>query len=214
VHALHRARASPPARPAAVPLQVVKPAPVTTTTTLTSTPNPSTTGQAIALSATVTSATGVPTGTVTFRDGANVLGTVTLVNGSASLSVSMRTTGTHPLTATYNGSAMFAVSASATVNQVVNAAPKDTVTIIRSKLTVATGELLVEGINTPIPGGGFAAGVTIWAGAAAANGASCTGVPVGSAPAVGGAWQFKQATTFRPTTVCVQSSGGGVASGA
>ena len=169
---------------------------------------------AVALSATVTSATGVPTGTVTFRDGANVLGTVTLVNGGASLSVSMRTAGTHPLTATYNGSATFALSTSATVNQIVNPAPKDTVTITRSELTVATGELFVQGTHTPIPGGGFATGVTIWAGAAAADGASCTGVPVGSAPAVGGAWQFRQVTPFRPTTICVQSSGGGVASGA
>jgi hypothetical protein len=203
-----------PSTSAVVTQAVNAPGAAATTTTLTSTPNPSTTGQAVSLSATVTAATGVPTGTVTFRDGANVLGTVTLVNGSASLSVSMRTTGTHPLTATYNGSATFAISISATVNQVVNAAPKDTVTITRSELTVATGELLVEGTNTQIPGGGFAAGVTIWAGAAAANGASCTGVPVGSAPAVGGAWQFRQVTPLRPTTICVQSSGGGVASGA
>src|SRR5207249_783414 len=136
--------------------QVVKaPAAAVSATALPSTPNPATTGQAVTLSATVTSATGVPTGTVTFRDGANVLGTVTLVNGSASLSVSMRTAGTHPLTATYNGSATFAISTSATVNQVVNAAPKDTVTITRNELTVATGELLVEGTNTQIPGGGF-----------------------------------------------------------
>ena len=122
-----------------------------TTTTLTSTPNPSTTGQAVTLSATVISAAGVPTGTVTFRDGTNVLGTVTLVNGNASLSVSMRTAGTHPLTATYNGSATFGVSTSATVNQVVNAAPTDTVTITRAELTVATGDLLVQGTNTQIP---------------------------------------------------------------
>jgi len=97
-------------------------------------------------------------------DGANVLGTVTLVNGSASLSVSNRVAGTHPLTATYNGSATFAVSISATLNQTVTAAAPDTVTITRAVLTVATGELLVEGINTQIPGGGFAAGVTIWSG--------------------------------------------------
>ena len=200
----------------AVVTQVVNaPAAAATTTTLTSTPNPSTTGQAVTLSATVTSTAGVPTGTVTFRDGANVLGTVTLVNGSGSLSVSNRIAGTHPLTATYNGSAAFAISTSATVNQVVNAAPKDTVTITRSELTVATGELLVAGINTQIPGGGFAAGVTIWVGAAAADGASCTGIPVGSARiAVDGTWQFRQVIPFRPTTICVQSAGGGVASGA
>src|SRR5206468_641305 len=141
--------------------QVVNaPAAAATTTTLTSTPNPSTTGQAVTLSATLTSAPAVRSATLTFRDGATVLGTVTLVNGSASLSVSTRTAGTHPLTATYNGSATFTISTSATVNQVVNAAPKDTVTITRNELTVATGELLVEGTNTQIPGGGFAAGVT------------------------------------------------------
>src|SRR5438093_2685521 len=99
--------------------QIVNPA--ATSTSLTSSPNPSTSGQAVTLSSTVTSAAGVPTGTVTFRDGATALGTVTLVNGSASLVTSTLTVGTHPLTATYNGSATFAVSTSATVNQVVNA---------------------------------------------------------------------------------------------
>src|SRR5207244_10941 len=95
-----------------------------TATTLTTTPNPAVVGQAVTLSTTVTAlapAVGLPTGTVTFRDGATVLGTVTLVNGSASLVTSTLTVGTHPLTATYNGSATFAVSTSATVNQVVNA---------------------------------------------------------------------------------------------
>src|SRR3989449_343869 len=98
------------------------PAAAATTTTLTSTPNPSTTGQAVTLNATVTSAAGVPTGTVTFRDGATVLGTATLVNGSASISISTLAAGSHPLTAAYGGSATFAASTSAVVNQVVNAA--------------------------------------------------------------------------------------------
>src|SRR5207253_4560243 len=58
-----------------------------TTTSLTSTPNPSAVGQAVTLRATVSPvapATGVPTGSVTFRDGATSLGVVALVNGSAS----------------------------------------------------------------------------------------------------------------------------------
>jgi len=211
--ALYDGSATFPASTSAVVHAVNAPGAAATTTTLTSTPNPSTAGQVVALSARVTSVAGVPAGTVTFRDGANVLGTVTLVNGSASLSVSNRVAGTHPLTATYNGSATFAVSISATLNQTVTAAAPDTVTITRAVLTVATGELLVEGINTQIPGGGFAAGVTIWSGPA--NGASCTGVPVGSTRVgAGGTWQFRQVTPFRPTTVCVQSAGGGVASGA
>src|SRR2546427_194147 len=106
----------------AVVTQIVNaPAAAATTTSLTSTPNPSTTGQAVTLSATVTSAAGVPTGTVTFRDGATVLSTVTLVNGSASLSISTLAAGSHPLTAAYNGSATFAASTSAVVTQIVNA---------------------------------------------------------------------------------------------
>src|SRR5207249_296790 len=61
----------------AVVTQIVNaPAAAATSTTLTSTPNPSTTGQAVTLSATVPSAAGVPTGTVTLSDGATALGTV------------------------------------------------------------------------------------------------------------------------------------------
>src|SRR5438034_118002 len=103
--------------------QVVNaPAAAATSTSLTSTPNPSTVGQTVPLSATVTSGAGVPTGTVTFRDGATVLATVTLVNGSASFQTAALAAGSHPLTATFNGSAAFAASTSPTVIQVVNAA--------------------------------------------------------------------------------------------
>src|ERR1043166_2260859 len=52
-----------------------------TTTTLTSSPNPSTVGQAVTLTATVrpvAPATGVPTGTVAFKDGGAPIGTGTL----------------------------------------------------------------------------------------------------------------------------------------
>src|SRR5207245_5012321 len=93
-------------------------------TSLTSARNPSTTGQTVALTATVSAvapATGTPTGTVTFRDSATVLSTVTLVNGSAPFQTAALAVGSHPLTATYNGSATFAVSTSAVVTQLVNA---------------------------------------------------------------------------------------------
>src|SRR5262249_59779975 len=86
------------------------------------TPSRSMVGQTVTLSATVTSGAGVPTGTVAFRDGATVLGVVPLVNGSASLSISTLTAGSHPLTAAYNGSPAFAASSSPTVNQIVHPA--------------------------------------------------------------------------------------------
>src|SRR5262245_105516 len=122
----------------AVRTQTVNPGP--TTTTLTSTPNPSLAGQAVTLSATVTAlapAIGIPTGTVTFRDGATILGTVTLVNGSASLVTSALTVGSHPLSATYSGSATLAASPSPTVNQTVN--PAATSTSLTSSPNPATG---------------------------------------------------------------------------
>src|SRR5262245_61275222 len=59
-----------------------------TSTALTSSANPSTVGQAVTLTATVSPvapATGTPTGTVTFRDGAVTLGTGTLAAGRASI---------------------------------------------------------------------------------------------------------------------------------
>ena len=105
----------------AVRTQTVNPG--QTTTTLTSTPNPSLAGQAVTLSTTVTAvapAVGVPTGTVTFKDGATALATVTLVNGSASTSISTLAVGSHSITAVYNGSPNFQTSTSPAVTQVVN----------------------------------------------------------------------------------------------
>src|SRR5207249_10710878 len=109
---------------------------------LTSSPNPSTFGQTVTLSSTVTSGAGVPTGTVTFRDGASVLGTATLVNGSASISISTLAAGSHPLTALYGGSATFAASTSAVVTQVVNApaAAATTTTLTSTPNPSTTGQ--------------------------------------------------------------------------
>jgi len=193
-----------------------------TTTSLTSTPNPSTVGQAVTLRATVSPvapATGVPDGTVTFRDGAATLATATLVNGSASFVTSALATGSHSLTAVYSGSLDFSASTSAAVTQVVNAAPApapppaagaDTVSINRAELAVAKGELRVEGTTTRLANGSFAASVEIHNGPAV--GGACTGALIATTPVNAGSWAFRGTITLRPTTVCVKSAGGGVAS--
>jgi len=200
----------------AVVTQIVNaPAAAATSTTLTSTPNPSTTGQAVTLSATVTSAAGVPTGTVTFSDGATALGTVTLVNGSASLSISTLAAGSHPLTAAYNGSATFAASTSAVVTQVVNAPNNnaaDTVTINRAEFRAGTGELRVEGVNSRTGSGNFAPSVEIHNGPAAAGTCSGALIATTAVSAADGSWRFRGNTNLAVTTVCVKSAGGGVAS--
>jgi len=195
--------------------QVVNaPAAAATSTSLTSTPNPSTVGQTVTLSATVTSGAGVPTGTVTFRDGATVLATVTLVNGSASFQTAALAAGSHPLTATFNGSAAFAASTSPTVIQVVNAANNaaDTVTINRAELRVNNAELRVEGINSRTGNGSFAPSVEIHNGAAVGN--TCPGALIATTAvsAADGTWRFRGNVNITVTTVCVKSAGGGVAS--
>src|SRR5436189_3048644 len=165
----------------AVRTQTVNPGP--TATTLTTTPNPSVVGQAVTLSTTVTAlapAVGLPTGTVTFRDGATVLGTVTLINGSASLVTSTLTVGTHPLTATYNGSATFAVSTSATVNQVVNApAAAATSTSLTSTpnpsivgQTVTLSSTVTSGAGVPTGTVTFRDGATVLATVTLVNGSA------------------------------------------
>src|SRR5436309_14609720 len=96
-----------------------------TTTTLASSNNAPAAGQAVTLTATVrpvAPATGVPTGTVTFRDGATVIGTATLgATGTASISASF-TAGTHSLTAAYGGSLDFLASTSAVLTLTVGGA--------------------------------------------------------------------------------------------
>jgi len=190
-----------------------------TSTSLTSTPNPSTVGQAVTLRATVSPvapATGVPAGSVTFRDGATSLGVVALVNGSATLSVTTLAAGTHSLTAVYSGSPTFAASTSAAVTQTVNAAAPapppaagaDTVSINRADR--AGTQLRVEGTTSRLANGTFAASVEIHSGAAA--GATCPGALIATTPVSGGTWAFRGNTNLAPTSVCVKSAGGGVAS--
>jgi len=91
----------------AVLTQVVNSLPVPTVT-LTSHPNPAAFKQTVTLTATVSITGGPPTGTVTFKDGANTLGTVNLTPVNATTAVATMTTnqwtiGSHQLTALYNG---------------------------------------------------------------------------------------------------------------
>ncbi|HUS01485.1 MAG TPA: Ig-like domain repeat protein, partial [Chitinophagaceae bacterium] len=132
--ATHSASTSP------VLVQVVNAAPpVTTTTTITSSINPSTAGQSVTFTATVSTGTGTPTGTVTFFDGATNIGTGTLSGNTATFTTSALTTGSHNITATYNGDATHSASTSAVLTQVVNAAPPaTTTTTLTSSLNPST----------------------------------------------------------------------------
>ena len=96
------------------------PGPGATTTALVSSLNPSLVGQSVTFTATVTGAS--PTGTIQFKDGAgNLGGPVAMAGAVATLTTSVLTQGTHPITAVYSGDANNLTSTSPVVQQVVNA---------------------------------------------------------------------------------------------
>ncbi|MBZ5620376.1 MAG: Ig-like domain-containing protein [Acidobacteriia bacterium] len=92
-----------------------------TTTALTVSPSPAGLGLTVTMRATVTSsATGtVPAGTVTFVDGSATLGNGPLTNGVATFTTSALALGTHTLTASYGGDANNNASTSPAVSLVV-----------------------------------------------------------------------------------------------
>jgi len=102
---------------------------VPTTTGVSSSLNPSIYGQTVTFSAIVSDPTnsGVPTGTVTFKNGTTILGKgVALSGGAASFSTSTLAGGTRSITATYSGDGKYAASTSAVLSQVVNKAASTT----------------------------------------------------------------------------------------
>jgi hypothetical protein len=93
---------------------------------LTSTPNPSTVGASVTLTATLSAVGGSPTGTVSFKDNGLLLGLPVNVAEATSFTTTGLPTGTHSLTAVYNGDADFPATTSTPVSQVVNKGPTTT----------------------------------------------------------------------------------------
>jgi YVTN family beta-propeller protein len=86
---------------------------------LTSSQNPSHVGQQVTFSATVSGILATPTGSVTFKEGSTVLGTVPLVNGQASWTLTFTKTGTHSIFVRYLGDQNYLPRTSAAVKQVI-----------------------------------------------------------------------------------------------
>ncbi|HEV2399887.1 MAG TPA: FG-GAP-like repeat-containing protein [Candidatus Sulfotelmatobacter sp.] len=105
-----------------------------TTTTVSAMPSTIQTGAISALSATVISSSGTPSGGVTFFDGTGALATQPLdANGNAVYGAVFSTPGTHTITASYNANAEYASSTS----QVVN------VTVTGTSAAISTTNVLV-----------------------------------------------------------------------
>jgi 2',3'-cyclic-nucleotide 2'-phosphodiesterase (5'-nucleotidase family) len=109
-------------------------------TTVTGTSSPITYGQAGAVAVTVTSSSGTPTGKVDLVDGDTVVGTGTLADGTASISVSgtSLTVGSHDLTLKYLGATAFAPSSGTIAVAVTQATATVVVTASPSTVKVKT----------------------------------------------------------------------------
>jgi hypothetical protein len=99
-----------------------------TSTSVASDNNPSTQGSKVNFTATVTPASA--SGTVEFFDGATSLGTAPVIAGSATISVSTLSPGSHSITAVYGGDCSFASSTSPALKQTVIPASVPTTTTL------------------------------------------------------------------------------------
>jgi hypothetical protein len=97
---------------------------LTSYATLTAAPNPAYAGQSVVLSATVSGPASIPTGTLTFFDGAARLGGAILdASGRATIPATFSTGGPHALTAVYAGDSTYSTTTSATFIETIQPNP-------------------------------------------------------------------------------------------
>ncbi len=150
------------------------PSPVATTASLTTSQAQVSTGDSVSFTATIApqSGSGMPSGTVSFLDGGNVLGAGALNrNGVASFATSSLSPGTHSITASYAGDAADepSVSAAVMVTVATPAAPGYTMVVSSSDVVVTRGEVANLTV-TLTPQNGFSTPVNL----------TCSGLPAGS----------------------------------
>jgi uncharacterized protein (TIGR03118 family) len=138
-----------------IPLQVTG---LATTLTLTAPANAAP-GSAVTLTASITSAGGIPTGQIVFHDGSTNLGTSPLDGaGVAVLRINTLAAGVHSLSASYSGDGKFSGSTSAAVT--INIANVDfSLGATPTTAAVIAGQS-TQFILTVTPAGGFANNVT------------------------------------------------------
>ena len=120
-------------------------------------------GQTVHLTATVASAAGTPGGTITFFDGNTALGTVSVdASGRAVLATVFNTSASHSLTAVFNGTANFAPSRSAALNEAVSqAATTTTLTASANPAPVGKPLVLTVAVTPAFTGAGVPTGIVM-----------------------------------------------------
>lgn len=131
----------------------------TTNTTISSSGASVNVGSSITFTAIVVSANGpLPAGTVQFFDGATSLGSATLDGtGTAALTLSTLTPGTHPIVATYSGDIDNATSASASLVETIAQIPT-TITVLSNTNPANAGATINLTANVAMKSGSTADG--------------------------------------------------------
>jgi len=156
---------------------------VETSTALTQNASATKVGEMWTLTAAISSALGVPTGSVSFAADGTVLGTAPAVNGVASLTTSLPSAGPHHVIATFLGSGIFADSISNSLSHdVTHGQTTTTISSNPSNTVYAQTVRFTITVSPVAPAAGTPGGsVTILS-----NGAT-----VGTAPLIGGSATFE-----------------------
>jgi hypothetical protein len=135
--------------------------PAATSVTLTASESSAVYGQSVTLTAAVSTAAGTPSGTVAFYDGTTLLASVPIAaSGTATLTSTTLSTGSHAIVANYNGNTDFAGSQSAPSSITVAPATTQVVALQNPvfKKRKLTSFKLTAKITPSAPGGGVPGG--------------------------------------------------------
>ena len=113
-------------------------------------------GATVAFTATVTAASGTPTGTVTFYANGNSIGSASLSDGSASLSTNSLAIGSYSITASYAGNSPYVASTSAAIPQTITTVP--TGIAVSMPNSASYGSTVTMGITVTASNGGTPTG--------------------------------------------------------
>jgi hypothetical protein len=123
-----------------------------TTLALASSQSTSTYGGSVTLSATITPGVATtapsPTGTVSFADGANVLGSSQLKAGAASFSTSALSAGSHTITATFSGDSNYSGNSGSFTQLVNKATPTVTLAVQPNPIVLGQPAVLTATVNS------------------------------------------------------------------
>jgi hypothetical protein len=141
------------------------------TVALVSSASPVLVSDSVMFTATVSAASGTPTGSVAFYKGSTLLGSATVASGVATYATSNLTAGTHSITAVYSGDTQFSSLTSSAVSQVVAGLSVSVASGGSQTATVAAGGTATYNLRiAPSAGTTFPAAVTL----------TSSGAPAGS----------------------------------